>query len=212
MDLQHPRGVQVRATESSVPRYVSDQSYTDRDEAPPLCTGQPAPQSVSPARKNGLSLPALTIGAPCSICYNKSTILASTRDDSIGRGPFLRITRLSRFTSRARCTSHRRDVLGMLLSSPWYPLLPPDHSSERRPFVAGNHGQSPRPTTIEAPVFYGTVVAFERDRAGAKWIWQLEPWSFTLVFFKLIDSIGGDSRARSRSHPLPARSISRRRQ
>lgn len=149
MDLQHPRGVQVRATKGSVPRYVSDQSYTDRDEAPPLCTGQPAPQSVSPARKNGLPPPSLPpclrsdwppAGAPCSICYNKSTILASTRDDSIGRsgwpGPFLRITRLSRFTSRARCTSHRRDVLGMLLSSPgtsaaplYRPILPTDDHS-----------------------------------------------------------------------------------
>lgn len=119
-------------------------------------------------------------------------------DGASGLDLFLRITRL-RFTSRPRCTSHRWDVLGMLLSSPWFPpslhLVPPLD----RLFVADNVRsfflslsfflfEEEDDDSLEAPAFYSTV-AFERDRTGAKWIWQLEPRSFSVVFFNFYHAI-----------------------
>lgn len=83
---------------------VSDRSYNSRVEAPPLRTRQlsraigfppPTPLlrskervhlSLRSVNRTGPHAYTRSAGTPCSICYNKSTILAPTRDDSIGRG------------------------------------------------------------------------------------------------------------------------------
>jgi len=138
---------------------------------------------------------------PCSIHYNKSTILAPTCDDSIGRSPmgpgsFLRITRL-RFTSRARCTSHRRDVLGMLLSSP-DSCCPPPLSHERL-FVTGEPPVELALRKKRQPPRSAYVLRHCCLRARSNW--HEMDLAFGAVeflgcfFFQLIDSIAGNSRA-----------------
>ena len=102
------------------PDYVSDQSYTVHSSIPlRYRTTSPAIRFSSVAaglKERALFFPpslSLSLspwpptGTHRSICYNKTTILAPTRDDSIGRskadrGLFLRITRVSRSRLRAK--------------------------------------------------------------------------------------------------------------
>lgn len=140
----------------------------------------------------------------CSMCYNKSTILLPTRDDSIGT------ERLAWFLSE----NH---------ASPLHVSNTMHQSSSGRP---RQHVTLPRPPFLSSAACswlettgltgdgeplgaststYGTA-AFERDRTGAKWIWQLDPVEPLGRFFNL-SIISEDERrgmrCDSRAFPLP---------
>lgn len=131
------------------PDYVSDQSYTVHSSIPlRYRTTSPAIRFSFVAaglkergRNPLLRTPWPPTGIHRSIRYNKTTILAPTRDDSIGlgrrqTGPFSQ--NHARLSFEAGCTSHGRDVVDALHAP--FPLRPL-HLGQ---FHHGNGGTSDR--------------------------------------------------------------------
>lgn len=119
--------------QATVPQTTCQINHTQCIQASRCDTGQLAPQFVSPpwllAWKNVAGTLSLSLsvspswpptGIHRSICYNKTTILAPTRDDSIGRSKadraFFSESRASlvRDSNEAGCTSHGRDIVEAL--------------------------------------------------------------------------------------------------
>ena len=192
------------------PDYVSDQSYTVHSSIPlRYRTTSPAIRFSSVAaglKERALFFPpslSLSLspwpptGTHRSICYNKTTILAPTRDDSIGRskadrGLFLRITRVSRSRLRAKQdapvmveTSSKRYMppstapllsIGRFHHGNGYEQS--ELERERKGGERGGKGERGKGQTHTSPptsyILQHRSGALGEDRAGAKWIWHFE--------------------------------------
>lgn len=197
-----------------------------RRSKPPLRAGQLAPQSVSPAWRNAFASLSPTALVPAhtyirthaqplpharSICYNKSTILAPTRDDSIGRRE--RSIVLAPFwESRVSASRLEHDAPVIVGTSstcyspltPWYPLSF-HHSTGysrlanygRSPFSRGGGGRNRRLPQSAYALRHCCLRARSnwREMDLAVGAVELQRSFFLFLFFLLIDSIGDDSRA-----------------
>lgn len=200
-----------------------------RRSKPPLRAGQLAPQSVSPAWRNAFASLSPTALVPKhtyirthaqplpharSICYNKSTILAPTRDDSIGRrersivlAPFWE-SRVS-----ASRLEHDAPVIVGTSSTCYSPLtLDTPSRSITRPAIRGwqttvdlplrkrEGGGRGKPTApskrlCSTALLPSSEIVLARNGSGS-WAVELQRSFFSFSLFSTYrNSIGDDSRA-----------------